>query len=166
MPRRQWTPAERRRARTRTHLKIAYESSSGPVGGKNHGTDVPVRDFFPDPRKEPRDRRAGSRLLSGSAERTLGPRCRFATSFRLAGRSTAPFAPSVPNCQRAPSSSEPSQEDGDAAEVKEGQEVLRLVLPSDGETTELLQPGKKPFHLPSTFVAPQPATVLPAAKAV
>src|SRR5450755_1326097 len=47
-----------------------------------------------------------------------------------------------------------------AGEVDEAEEVLDVVFPSGDESAEVVHPGEEPFHLPTSLVAPQLASVL------
>src|SRR5450755_4858111 len=47
-----------------------------------------------------------------------------------------------------------------AGEVDEAEKVLDVVFPSGDESAEVVHPGEKPLHLPSSLVASQGASVL------
>src|SRR5450755_3071008 len=47
-----------------------------------------------------------------------------------------------------------------AGEVDEAEEVLDVIFPSGDESAEVVHPGEKPLHFPSSLVAAQRASIL------
>ena len=41
------------------------------------------------------------------------------------------------------------KQDNCASEIEECGEVFSMIFPSDNEAAEVVEPGKKPFHLPT-----------------
>src|SRR4029077_16855228 len=52
------------------------------------------------------------------------------------------------------------EEDLHATETNHAEEVLDVVLPADHQPTKIMQPGKQPFHSPTSAVAAQRTTIL------
>ena len=55
----------------------------------------------------------------------------------------------------------PQQDDG-TAEMEETEEVVCMIFPADDEPSEVMQPGKQAFDLPSFAVAAQDAAIVKA----